>query len=61
MAQPDLDFAQRITDALGAHVKPYLGTPSEGELDGNVVLQLVQSIALVDIARSLRIIAEDHK
>lgn len=61
MAQPDLDFAQKLTDFVGEHIKPYLGTEKEGDLDGNVILQHAQSIALIDIARSLRIIAEDHK
>lgn len=59
--QPDLEFAQKLTDLVGDQLKKYVGTPDENELDGNVMLQHAQSIALVDIARSLRIIAEDHK
>ena len=61
MAQIDLDKAQKITDRFGAVIDEYMGTENEGDLDPNVLLQHVQAVALVDIARSLRIIAEDYK
>ena len=57
MAQIILDNIQEIADDIGKYVRP--GTqPSPEDM---MALEYVQAVALIDIARSLRIIAEDHK
>lgn len=61
MAQIDLKKLRSLVTVFGEQIDGAIDDGQAGELDGNVLMQHVQASALIDIAESLRVIAEDHK